>query len=391
MSNASPQNLNHIYVHYPYCLYKCHYCDFNSYAIEKKEIPENEYLKNLILELEFWHEKLGRNHFPIQTVFFGGGTPSLMDPKSVETVLQKIDDLFGCADNVEVTLESNPGTVTQKSFAAFKSAGVNRVSLGVQSFAEKNLSRFGRIHTGDEALKALENALFVFENVSADLIFGFPSQSLNEWQQDLQTLTALSLPHMSCYALTAEPHTQYTVDLKKKKYQETTAETFADMQLYTYSFLESQGYHAYEISNFAKPGAESQHNLGYWRYHSYLGIGAGAISNWVWDAHKVERFANRRRPQDYEEALYQQNDFFTREEVVSPDILIEFFMMNLRLKNGVTEQQVTRFFNDQQASQIFEIFAKLVAEGYVERVRDRFQITQKGFLLNHKMLAYFLD
>ena len=382
-----------LYIHFPYCLYKCHYCDFNSYAYEKQNIPHADYHSILKQEIAHWANTIPESQ-NIETIFFGGGTPSLMQPAHVEEILKLVDATWGLAKNVEITLETNPGTVTRQSFVDFKSAGINRISLGVQSFAEKNLQRFGRIHSGPEALQALEFAKTVFTNVSCDLIFGFPEQALADWQSDLQKALTLDLPHMSCYSLTAEAHTQYAVDVKAGKWHELPNDLLAAMQTHTYEKLQQQGYDVYEISNFAKPGFASRHNLCYWHYQSYLGLGAGATSQFVVGAKgqvSVNRRTNFKRPQDYMQAVIANKEFGTSESIPQPAHLFEYLMMHLRLQQGIEIRTATQLWGEVLWQPIESQFEVLAKEGFLLQTPTHWQVTQKGFLLNHKLLSQFFD
>ena len=213
---------HHLYIHFPYCLYKCHYCDFNSYALEPSEIPYDAYTEALSLELAV-RQQMNVDSGPyffspdteIKTIFFGGGTPSLMPQIQIQKILAAVRKYFVISEEAEITLECNPGTLNPQTLAGFKESGINRISIGVQSFNDKYLARFGRIHTGKEAEQAISMALELGIDVSGDLIFGFPGQTLKEWQQDLTILSQYDLSHASCYALTAEPGTQYYQNIKQ--------------------------------------------------------------------------------------------------------------------------------------------------------------------------------
>lgn len=382
-----------LYIHFPYCLYKCHYCDFNSYAYKPGDIPNETYQQALKSEIQHKAKNFLKSK-NIETIFWGGGTPSLMPAAHIEDILQTVDRTWGIAANAEITLECNPGTVSLQKFADFKKAGINRISLGVQSFHEKNLQRFGRIHSGDEAKQALEAACQVFENVSCDLIFGFPDGSFLEWQNDLATACQFGLKHISCYALTAEPQTQYAFDLRSGKYNEVPHDTFADMQMFTYDYLERQGFVDYEISNFAKPGHESRHNLCYWHYESYAGLGAGACSQSVTQQNGsvlVSRFMNHKRPQNYCESVLQNQDFFSREDVFAPDSIFEYLMMNLRLREGVNKNTLQNFCGETVFRDLSLRFQDLVRQGLLVETPSHWRVTRQGFLLNHKLLASFFD
>lgn len=384
---------HHVYVHFPYCLYKCHYCDFNSFAIEAGKIPSDAYQRALLQEIKSrrtYFENSGLHSFPkgarIHSVFFGGGTPSLMVPQNLAEIISALAREYSLAPDCEITLEANPGTITKKLLSEFKQMGVTRLSLGVQSLADKNLKRFGRIHSVEEAWQALAEAQQVFaDQLSCDLIYGFPEQSLAEWQNDLNRIAALGLKHISCYALTAESGTQFSADIKKQVYAEPNEDLLAEMFIATHAFWQSRGLAAYEISNFAEAGYESRHNLGYWNYESYVGLGAGACSNFVPETMKpskadlasacgavagvgskgmlstpvekdddgeetqndiVVRTVNHKVPETYMRTLADGGNFFIEEEINRRTAMSEFMMMGLRLAEGIASADFQKLFQD---------------------------------------------
>lgn len=391
----------HIYIHYPYCLYKCHYCDFNSYAYEPKDIPQSPYLDALLAEIRARRrifERTGAGFFAdgtvIDTVFLGGGTPSLMNPSDVALVLAALEKIFRFATNVEITLESNPGTVTKEKFMAFKAAGVNRVSLGVQSFHDQDLQRFGRIHTGDEAKRALAAALDSgITRVSGDLIFGFPDQTLGEWEQNLDTILSFGLKHVSAYALTAEEGTSFTSDLKKGLLKEADGELFAAMQERTYERFENAGLKAYEISNFAVPGEESRHNLGYWRYQAYAGLGAGAFATYFYDGAKPHTFAvresNHKAPEHYMRKAAAGADFSVIEKIDKNTAAKEAVMMGLRLAEGLDLNDFRRRFGFALEEKCAATIHKLSERGWLKIEDARLIPTRAGFLMNNQVVTEF--
>jgi len=382
----------HIYIHFPYCLYKCHYCDFNSHAWDEGKIPHSDYVSALLFEVEArkrLFEGKGTHFFPekteIASLFFGGGTPSLMRAEDVEKIISTLDQEFTLAPNCEITLESNPGTVDRQRFVDFKNAGINRISMGVQSFQEKNLKRFGRIHSGDEAVAAINAALESgVERVSADLIFGFPGQSLKEWEGDLKKMLGFGLKHISCYALTAEPDTIYTRDLQKGQLAEVDADLFADMHNLTYELTDKAELSAYEISNFAADGEESRHNLGYWRYSSFLGLGAGAWSNFP-----AVRTMNIKAPSQYMQAV-QKGAFFEQEEIEQRTAMTEYLMMGLRLKEGISHNDFAERFGESLASVFGDEVLRAVEKGWLEDDGAWMRATREGFLFNNSLVQMFM-
>lgn len=395
----------HIYIHFPYCLYKCHYCDFNSHAWEQGKIPHQEYVIALLTELNHrknLFEAEGRHFYAagteIGTVFFGGGTPSLMRPGDVEKILTELQRFFVFTGDVEITIEANPGTVTQKKLDDFCSAGVNRLSLGVQSLHDAYLARFGRIHTADEAINAIKSALCSqITNISTDLIFGFPGQTLAEWKSDLHAVLEFRLNHLSCYALTAEPDTIYSRQLAQRNLSETKPDVFADMLETTYELTDNRGISAYEISNFARPGFACRHNLAYWKYESYLGLGAGACSNWV-DPLKVIRTINHKSPQIYigrgkkffVPCAVQNNSLFHTETIELKTAMKEFMMMGLRLKTGVGGNGFRKKFGVSLEDVFEDQLKQAIALGLLVEENNCYCPTQQGFSLNNRLVGLFI-
>lgn len=287
-----------LYVHIPYCLHKCHYCDFNSHA--GNDFPWEGYRLALLSELEHW---ASQSHFAgrsISSIFFGGGTPSLAPPKLIAAIVDTTGDRFGLDDDVEVTLEANPGTVDADHFRDYRNAGVNRLSIGVQSLDVGELRWLERIHSPDEALAAFETGRRAgFANINLDLMYGLPEQSVDGWLQTLETVIDLGPEHLSCYQLTVEPHTRLADIHRRQPLPLPDDETSLLFFSTTRQRLAEAGYLAYEISNFARAGAHCRHNDGYWLYHDYIGIGAGAAGKWDTDNGGVHRYSNIRSPETY--------------------------------------------------------------------------------------------
>lgn len=402
---------HHVYIHFPYCLYKCHYCDFNSHAREVGAVPARRYADALIAEIcaRAGHEGPSRESSqatvnpdpavaffgaPIRSVFFGGGTPSLMPPGEVARVLQQLAAHAPLAKDVEITLEANPGTLTPETLEGFRWAGVNRISIGLQSLADENLARFGRIHTAKQGMQAVRLAQNAgFKRVNADLIFGFPGQTLSQWRSDLERAVDLGTGHLSCYALTAEEGTRFTQELRQGRWQETESGLFADMLEFTHDFL-FRTHPPYEISNFAKPGSECRHNLGYWRYHSYLGLGAGACSQFVMPAShetpaQVIRTTNHQAPDHYMRTV-EQGECFTREAIPSRTAMGEFMMMGLRLEKGILKLEFERIFGSSIETIFAPVIDRQLQEGGLNRKADRLFPTRRGVFLNNGLVIPYL-
>ena len=393
--------MSHIYIHFPYCLYKCHYCDFNSYATESQEIPHDAYTSALVNEIKNRREifqQTGESFFQpktkIKSIFFDGGTPSLMTQESLESILNTLQKEFTLSANTEITLECNPGTLNQINLKQFKTAGINRISLGIQSFQEKNLQRFGRIHTGQQAQQALQMiANAGFSNISADLIFGFPDQTLAEWQQDLLTLLAHPLTHLSCYSLTAETGTQYTQDLKKGRYTPPDDDKITHMFEWTHEHLNNAGFPAYEVSNFAQPQNQSQHNLAYWQYKPYLGLGAGAYSSFLAPHPTAENFINRqvnqKSPHSYMKNA-DSSDLFHTEIITKKTAMFEFLMMGLRLNSGIDQDDFHSFFGEDIKTIFADALTQALNLGHIKHETRRILLTPEGFLKQNHVLQTFL-
>ncbi len=319
-----------LYIHIPWCIHKCPYCDFNSHTLGEQQLPESAYIEALIADLEqelplVW----GRS---VQTLFIGGGTPSLLSGEGIENLLSQLRARLPFAPQIEITLEANPGAVDAKRFRMFREAGVNRLSIGVQSFHDDSLRRLGRIHTGREAHRAMELARDAgFENINLDLMFGLPGQSPAMAEQDLRTALSLRPEHISYYQLTIEPNTLF----HHQPPAMIEEERLWEIQELGKTLLTEQGYGPYEVSAYALAEHRCRHNLNYWQFGDYLGIGAGAHTK-VTDPHNqsILRQVKVKHPQRYiataatPDRIQQQNRLEPRE------IALEFMMNALRLVEG---------------------------------------------------------
>ena len=315
-----------LYIHIPWCVRKCPYCDFNSHEA-KSGLPEQEYVAALVHDLELALPQIwGRN---VYTVFIGGGTPSLLSAQAIENILAAVRMLLPLDVNAEITLEANPGTVEAEKFAGFRSAGVNRLSLGIQSFNDAHLKVLGRIHNADEAQRAVEIAQRHFDNLNLDLMYGLPQQTLAQAEQDVRTALEFSPQHLSCYHLTLEPNTLF------HRYPPALPDddSSSAMQQSIEQLLTAHGYQHYETSAFAQPKRQSHHNLNYWQFGDYLGIGAGAHSKLSFPD-KVLRQARHKQPQAYLDAVARNAPVQSENELGRDDLAFEFMMNALRLNQG---------------------------------------------------------
>ncbi len=320
-----------LYVHWPFCEAKCPYCDFNSHV--SRNIDQKQWLTAYLSEL-----KRSAAETPdrvLNTIFFGGGTPSLMAPETVAAVIDEARALWRPANDMEITLEANPGSVEAGRFAAFRDAGVNRISMGVQALNDEDLRRLGRIHTVAEARAAFETARNCFDRVSFDLIYARQHQTLDAWRAELTEALSMAVDHLSLYQLTIEEGTafgdRYAVGKLRGLPEDDSA---ADMYLATQEICEAHGLPAYEVSNHARPGAESQHNLIYWRYGDYVGIGPGAHGRITLDGRKLatETYLS---PNTWLYAAKKGSGDKKREELSRQDQASEYLMMGLRITEGL--------------------------------------------------------
>jgi oxygen-independent coproporphyrinogen-3 oxidase len=324
-----------VYVHWPFCKSKCPYCDFNSHV--RDGVEQGRWRKALLVELEHAaREAPGRR---VETMFFGGGTPSLMEPETAAAVIDRTRELWDTADDVEITLEANPTSVEAARFAALAQAGVNRVSLGVQALNAADLRFLGREHSPDEALAALETARRHFARYSFDLIYARPGQTLEAWAAELERALGLAGEHLSLYQLTIERGTRFFTDHARGAFVLPQEELAAEMFELTQARLAAAGLPAYEISNHATPGAACRHNLIYWRYQDYVGIGPGAHGRFA-DGMRGEngKRATRRQsgPEAWLEAVERAGHGTAESAVVSGrDLVEEALMMGLRLSDGI--------------------------------------------------------
>ncbi|MFC7297037.1 radical SAM family heme chaperone HemW [Herminiimonas aquatilis] len=316
-----------LYVHFPWCVKKCPYCDFNSHEATGG-FPEDEYLSALRADLEqalplIWGRK-------IYTIFIGGGTPSLLSARGLDRLLSDIRTLLPLDGAVEITMEANPGTFEAEKFKSYRSSGINRLSIGIQSFNAEHLEALGRIHDGDEARRAVDIAMANFDNFNLDLMYALPSQTLAEARQDVQTAIAFAPPHLSLYHLTMEPNTVFA------KYPPTVPDddASADMQDMIAEETTSAGYQHYEVSAYAQPKHQARHNLNYWEFGDYLGIGAGAHTKLSFP-HRVMRQARYKQPKSYMEQMRLGNPIQEEIEIGRSELGFEFMLNAMRLTNGV--------------------------------------------------------
>jgi oxygen-independent coproporphyrinogen-3 oxidase len=315
-----------LYIHFPWCVRKCPYCDFNSHEA-RGAFPEKEYLDAVRLDLEqslplIWGRK-------IYTIFIGGGTPSLMSAAGLDRLMSDVRTLLPLDGNAEITMEANPGTFEAEKFRSYRASGVNRLSIGIQSFNADHLKALGRIHDDREAMRAVEIAHANFDNFNLDLMYALPGQTLAQARHDLDTALAFKPPHLSLYHLTMEPNTVFA----KYPPQLPDDDASADMQDMIADVTAAAGFDHYEVSAYAQPGKRARHNLNYWEFGDYLGIGAGAHSK-ISFPHRVLRQARFKQPQSFIDAANQGNAVQEEREIARADMGFEFMLNTLRLTGG---------------------------------------------------------
>jgi oxygen-independent coproporphyrinogen-3 oxidase len=371
-----------VYVHWPFCLSKCPYCDFNSH-VRHGGVDEQRFVRALQTEIATTAARVpGRT---VSTIFFGGGTPSLMQPSSVQAILDSIAKHWSVAPDVEVTLEANPTSVEATRFRGFRAAGVNRVSLGVQALDDGALKELGRLHSAQEALDAVAIARANFERYSFDLIYARPRQTLDDWSAELKRAIGEAAEHLSLYQLTIEPDTPFAGLHAAGKLAVPGDDLARDLYDLTQSICDDAGLPVYEISNHARPGAECRHNLVYWRGHDYAGIGPGAHGRLTIDGRRYATETGK-RPEAWLRQVEETASGLTVNEKLAPsEVGDEFLLMGLRLAEGIDPQRFTqlagRTLDPKRISFLRE-------GGAVETTHDgRLRVTQSGFPLLDAVVA----
>ncbi len=377
-----------LYLHIPYCDSKCPYCDFNSHAAQSW--PEQRYVAALLRELDEASALDPWRGATLTTVFFGGGTPSLFRPDSIAEVMAAIDHRWRLAADAEVTLEANPGTVDAGALAAFRDAGVNRLSLGVQSFHDATLEILGRIHDAATAIGAVEDARAAgFDNINVDLMFAIPGQTLAQWRADLQRVVDLGTAHVSAYNLTFEEGTVFHA--MRRRGELAPVGEFVEIAMYdaTEECLSDAGFERYEISNYARRGRVCRHNLTYWRSRPYLGVGAGAHS-FVPLAGAGRRWSNALAPQQYMRDVEKQGHARISDETLDEQRARgELAFLGLRCREGFDEKDLDRRFGVGVA-EAFPHCLHLEREGLLERDGTRWRLSGRGWMIADEIFAMFV-
>jgi len=371
-----------LYVHVPWCVQKCPYCDFNSHTL-KQSVPEKEYIAHLLADLDQDLKYVqGR---ALQSIFIGGGTPSLLSAEAILQLLQGIGKRIAFSPNIEITLEANPGTIETGRFAGFVQAGVTRISIGVQSFQTKHLKTLGRIHDNRQAFAAIKQANEVgLRTYNMDLMHGLPQQSIVEGLSDLETALSFAPPHLSWYQLTIEPNTQFA----SKPPVLPEDEVLWDIQERGHALLKAAGYDQYEVSAYAKPGQQCQHNLNYWQFGDYLGIGCGAHGKVTYNG-TIIRTEKIKHPRGYMDL--QQDYLYRSNQVNDEDVPFEYFMNRLRLFAPFTLEDYEVHTLQPLPQHTLHVIDRALESGFLIQSKRQITLTSQGQRYLNTLLAEFID
>ena len=372
-----------LYLHIPYCLHKCGYCDFNSHP--ENQVESVHYVEALLKEIKFYSTTLKSYNVP--TVFMGGGTPTILPPSQLKKILDTVRQSFNLTPDCEITIEANPATIKLETLQEIHAAGYNRISIGVQSFDEKELQLLERVHNEEEIHSTVHRARSAnFENLSMDLMFALPDQSIEKWQSHLKQATAKNPDHLSTYNLTIEPATAFFKLQEKGKLCLPHEDIQLEMYETTIQVLEDAGYSQYEISNFSKPGMESQHNINYWNNGEYLGVGAGASSYL-----NGERSKNINLPSIYiREIETKASAIHTREHLEPLQAMGETLMLGLRLLKGVSIDVFENRFQVSFQKVYGKVVESLLNQELITLNENRIALSRKGLFLADSVILKFM-
>lgn len=380
-----------LYIHIPFCLQKCRYCDFASYAGRASLM--RPYVDAILVEAQMEAERLG--HPVIETIFLGGGTPSLLSPVELVRLMNGIRHCFPIAQNAEITSEANPGTLTEDWLCSAVDAGINRLSLGMQAAQPRLLRLLGRIHTLPEVVKSVDMARQAdIKNLNLDLMFGLPTQTVADWQETLHTAFTMAPEHLSCYGLIPEDGTPLKQDLDAGRLSLPEEDAERAMYDLTLNLLAAQGYERYEISNFAKPGYACKHNLGYWRQIPYLGLGASSASM-IPDITSSSAYLRRSNPASLEQylSMIKERDFSMREEtsVSKKEAQFETLMLGLRTTKGISESAYAAMHGVSIEKQYGAILARLEKQGLLLHQAGWWRLSRRGMDVQNAVLVEFME
>lgn len=372
-----------LYIHIPFCIKKCAYCDFLSWSGDKDQ--KEEYVRDLEQEIRSY--KTFAADYQVSTVYFGGGTPSILETGQIERIMGALRQTFRIEKKAEITLEMNPGTARKEKLKVYRQLGINRLSIGIQSVKNENLKLLGRIHTYEDFLESYHMAREAgFDNISGDLISSLPGQTLEEWKEELEILIRTPLEHLSVYQLIIEEGTEFYERYGEHEELLPDDETSREIYLWTGEYLENQGFRQYEISNYARAGKESRHNLRYWERKDYLGLGLGAAS-----MIRNMRMSNTRDWEKYRTGCRDPRKI--REEVEfleEPRQIEEFMFLGLRKTRGVSRKEFRRTFGKDLDLIYEKTLKKYLENGMLQESGDRIFLSEEGILLSNQIFADFL-
>ncbi|HHV97941.1 MAG TPA: oxygen-independent coproporphyrinogen III oxidase [Clostridiaceae bacterium] len=374
-----------LYIHIPFCKSKCYYCDFNSYASKNDIIPE--YCEALEKEIEYYDNIVNKNKYRVKSIYIGGGTPSYLPSEYITKVLKKCRKVFDVEENAEITIEANPGTLSQEKLVEYKDSGINRLSIGLQAWQDRLLVELGRVHTCEEFVENLLAAKKVgFNNINVDLIFGLPGQSLKDWFETLDNVTKMRITHLSCYSLKVEEGTALDKKIRNGEVEYPDEDIDREMYHSTIATLKNKGFIHYEISNFSKPGFESRHNLIYWNLEPYIGIGAGAHSYF-----ERTRYNNEEVPERYISQISNGRIPKKNIEVLAlQDNISEYMILGLRLTKGIRIDE----FNQKFEKDLFDLYGKkienLIKRGLISIQNGYLKLTDIGLDLANQVFVEFI-
>ncbi|PKM96198.1 MAG: coproporphyrinogen III oxidase [Firmicutes bacterium HGW-Firmicutes-1] len=372
-----------LYIHIPFCKSKCNYCDFLSFAHEDDKI--DEYITALVAEIRSYHSLL-RNNI-VKSIFIGGGTPSVIEAKYIESIMKEIKENFNLEPTAEITIECNPGTISREKGTIYKILGINRISLGLQAVDNERLKHLGRIHTFEEFAQNFNMLREIgYDNINVDLMFGLPNQTLGEWKETLKQVLILNPEHISVYGLLVEEDTPYYSQYQQKKWELPDEEIERTMYWYANECLAQKGYEHYEISNYSKKGFSCKHNKVYWTLGKYIGIGLGAAS--YYDQIRMD---NTRNIDQYMNAQGDLNEIISNK---APSTIIaqkeEFMFLGLRLMEGISKKDYLNKFNQKIEEQYGEVVFDLIKQDLLIEEGDRLSLTNKGIDISNYVLAKFI-
>lgn len=374
-----------LYIHVPFCAQKCNYCDFNSYKIEEKN-QKTDYLISIRKEMELYKEEFKNKEFT--SVFLGGGTPSILTPEELTTLMENIYSNFNIGKDAEITMECNPGTLDKVKLKAIKSLGINRLSMGLQVTQDHHLKYIGRIHTYEQFEKNYKDAIEVgINNINVDLMYSLPNQSFDEWKETLNKIINLNPSHISAYSLILEEGTKFYDMYLNKEFELNDEEVDINIYNYTIDTLYKNGYHQYEISNYSKEGYECKHNIVYWQCDNYLGLGPGAsgyINNY--------RYSNICDIKGYNKCLeYDKRPIEEKNILSKKDEMEEFIFMGLRMNKGINLDEFYKRFNIDFKHRYNDILGKLKNLNLIIEQNNNIILTQRGREISNTVFVEFID